>query len=342
LPVRWERPADCTEFTAYLRWLSQRVEVIVVDGSTAAVFDRNAAEWAGLVLHLRPDPDLKYWNGKVNGVLTGMRHVRAGRVIIADDDVRYDEKSLRGITELLDDADLVVPQNYFRPLPWHARWDTGRALLNRALGTDFPGTLAVKRTMFEAAQCYDGDVLFENLELIRTIRAFGGRIQYARNVFIRRIPPEAVAFWKQRTRQAYDSLAQPVRLCGELLLLPSAASAVARGRTRALATAALITVVIAEAGRRRGGGTVAFSPDSALWAPLWLAERAVCSWLALGARFFRGGIHYRDHRLRTAAHTEASLREHGPGREIRLAPFTHHAAVADPAKSGQGRVRPNV
>jgi hypothetical protein len=320
--VRWAHPADRSELTAYLRWLSERAEVVVVDGSSAAVFDRNAVAWAGLVVHLRPDPGLRYRNGKVNGVLTGMRSVGAERVIIADDDVRYDAESLRGVTELLEKVDLVVPQNYFRPRPWHARWDTGRALLNRALGADFPGTLAVRRTTFEAARCYDGDVLFENLELIRTMRAFGGKVQYARGVFVRRMPPDATVFRNQRTRQAYDSLAQPVRLCGELLLLPSAVIAVARRSTRALAAAALIVVAMAEVGRRRGGGTAVYPPDSALWAPLWLAERALCSWLAIGARFFHGGIRYRDHRLRTAAHAESWLREHGaPGRENSLPPF---------------------
>ncbi|HEV7975664.1 hypothetical protein [Amycolatopsis sp.] len=149
------------------------------------------------------------------------------------------------------------------------------------------------RTTFEAARCYDGDVLVENLELFRN----------------------------QRTRQAYDSLAQPVRLCGELLLLPSAVTAVARRSTRALAAAALIVVATAEVGRRRGG-TAVYPLDSAWWAPLWLAERALRGWLALGARFFHGGIRYRDHRLRTAAHAESWLREHGaPGRENSLPPF---------------------
>ena len=56
-------------------------------------------------------------------------------------------------------------------LPWHARWDTARTLLNRCLGRDYPGTLAVRRSRMLATGLYDGDVLFENLELIRTVRA---------------------------------------------------------------------------------------------------------------------------------------------------------------------------
>ena len=90
--------------------------------------------------------------------------------MIADDDVRYDEAALTAVHRLLGRADLVRPQNYFDPLPWHAWWDTGRTLLNRALGADYPGTLAVRRSTFLAMGGYDPDVLFENLELIRTVR----------------------------------------------------------------------------------------------------------------------------------------------------------------------------
>ena len=120
--------------------------------------------------------------GKVNGVVTGVRECSHERVVIADDDVRYDAAALRRVVALLDEADLVRPQNYFDPLPWHARWDTARSLLNRVFTGDpafpvgdFPGTLAVRRSAFLASGAYDGDALFENLELMRTIRAAGGR-----------------------------------------------------------------------------------------------------------------------------------------------------------------------
>ncbi len=50
-----------------------------------------------------------------------------------------------------------------------------------------------------------------------------------------------------------------------------------------------------------------FRADTPLWAPLWLAERAVCSWLAVGSRL-RGGVRYGDRRLRLAAHSARELR----------------------------------
>ena len=138
------------------------------------MYARHAARWHGLLRHLPPDPTVHGVNGKVRGVLTGVAAARHEHVVIADDDVRYDEAGLRAVHRLLDTADLVRPQNYFDPLPWHAWWDTGRTLLNRAFGADWPGTLAVRRSTFRAMGGYDADVLFENLELVRTVRAYGG------------------------------------------------------------------------------------------------------------------------------------------------------------------------
>ncbi len=109
-------------------------------------------------------------------------------------------------------ADLVRPQNVFDPLPWHARWDTARMLLNRAFGSDHPGTLGVRRSFLASIGGYDGDVLFENLELVRTVLAAGGRVVDAPGMYVRRRPPTPARFLEQRPRQAYDDLAQPARL----------------------------------------------------------------------------------------------------------------------------------
>ncbi|MDQ1531419.1 MAG: hypothetical protein QOE37_1524, partial [Microbacteriaceae bacterium] len=49
-----------------------------------------------------------------------------------------------------------------------------------------------------------------------------------------------------------------------------------------------------------------FPPTAALWAPAWLTERAVCVWLALLA-LARGGVRYRDRRVRLAAHSQRAL-----------------------------------
>jgi len=312
LPLRWSAPdpAGLADLTGYLAWLSRRIRVAVVDGSPPEIYaehDRRWRERCPAVAHLPPDPDLDFGNGKVNGIYTGLRRASGDLIVVADDDVRWSEQALARIPALLADADLVHPQNVFDPMPWHARWDTARTLLNRAFAADWPGTEAVRRSVLIAAGGYDGDTMFDNLELDRTFRAHGGRIRRERGLYVRRRPPTARHFRSQRIRQAYDSLAQPGRLAVELALLPAAALAVAHRRPGLLAAGAAIAVVLAEVGRRREGAAAVFPPDIPLWAPLWLTERAVCSWLAVGQRLC-GGVRYRDRRLRVAAHSLRELR----------------------------------
>lgn len=307
LPLRWRDDAGLDELTAYLTWLSRHVRVIVVDGSPPPLFDRHAVAWRGIACHLSPDPGLTFANGKVAGVVTGMRRATADHVVIADDDVRYDEGALAAVLRLLRDADLVRPQNHFDPLPWHARWDTSRTLLNRSFGADYPGTVGVRRATFAAMGGYDGDTMFENLELIRTVRAYGGTERRANGLYVRRLPPETRRFWDQRVRQAYDELAQPARMAVFLGVLPGLAYAVSRRRYGVVAAATVAVVGLAESGRRRRGGTAVFPPSTALMAPLWVLERGACGWLALAARA-RGGIAYRGRRIRTAAHSTRTLR----------------------------------
>jgi hypothetical protein len=251
-----------------------------------------------------------------------MQAAAAERVIIADDDVRYDDRSLARVLALLDDADIVVPQNYFDPLPWHAAWDSARILLNRGLGMDYPGTLAVRRAAFLSAGCYDGDVLFENLELMRTLRSDGARLAPAPHVLVRRLPPDIRHFAGQRVRQAYDSLAQPPRLATELALLPAVALATVTKHYQLLAGATGTSVALAEVGRRRHGGTAVFPWYLSLLAPVWLAERSVCSWLAMGCRL-RGGVRYRGERLSRAATPVRMLRCHAAALSAARGPESH-------------------
>lgn len=302
LPRRAQHPPNA-ELTSYLRAVSGWCPLVVVDGSPQAVYRAAHEAWSSFAIHVPPDAAVTGANGKVRGVVTGMRLVATPLVVIADDDVRYDADGLQRVVDELATADLVVPQNHFEPLPWHARWDTARTLLNRATGGDFPGTLGV-RTAF-ARGGYDGDVLFENLELMRTVEARGGRCRRCPDLLVRRLPPTTEHFAGQRVRQAYDELARPARLLTWLSVLPALLLGRQRGRRAALVAAAAI--MTAERGRRVDGGRQYFPWTSSLLAPLWVAERAVCSWLALAARA-RGGVRYADGRLRRAATPLAQLR----------------------------------
>lgn len=283
----------------YLQRLSRTVDdVIVVDDSPPETFDAHSRAWSPHVRHMHPETQST--NGKVAGVMTGVRAARHDCVIIADDDVRYRRAELIRMLVLLQEHEVVRPQNFFRPLPWHARWDTARSLLNRLGEGDWPGTLGVRRSALLRAGGYSGEVLFENLELVRTIRAAGGREAVPLDLFVERRPPETAHFFSQRVRQGYDEWARPGRFAAQLTLLPAALLAYRRD-PRWLLAAAAIAVVAAERGRRKGRGKAVFPSSSALWAPAWLAERAVTSWMALGTRLLFGGVRYRTTRLRYAA-----------------------------------------
>ena len=308
LPLRrWAIEPD-HELADYLRHLARRLEVIVVDGSDPEIFAVHDAQFAPPIRHLVVDPDLKGAYGKVKGVITGVRAATHERVVLADDDVRYDSGGLSRMAQMLDEADLVRPQNYFDPTPWHAQWDTARSLLNRAFGADYPGTLGVRRSRFLDVGGYDADCLFENLELIRTIEVAGGTVQVPLDLYVRRLPSTARHFWSQRVRQAYDDFALPLRMASELAVLPMAAWLVVQRRPKALLGAAALTMAAAEVGRRRAGGTRVFPLTSSLLAPAWVSERAVCSWLAVASRLTRGGVPYAGAVLTKSANSRRELR----------------------------------
>ena len=320
LPLRWAEPGPIEELSAYLRSIAGVAdEILVVDGSPAPVFAEHAEALRGVARHLTPHPDLDFQMGKVNGVLTGVRECSGELIVLADDDVRYDPSTLRDTVELLDGADLVRPQNYFDEMSWHARWDTPRSLLNRVFTGDptfpvgdFPGTLAVRRSILLATGGYDGDALFENLELMRTIRAAGGKVATPLDLYVARRPPSAAHFLSQRVRQAYDDFAIPARIGAFLTLVPFAAHSSRRGRVHRLLIGALASMVLAEIGRRRAGGAKRFPLSSSLLAPAWVAERSLCSWLALAAKL-RGGVLYGGRRLGHSATPLRRLRRRHSG-----------------------------
>lgn len=315
LPIRTEAGADIRELTDYLRWLEQHVEVIVIDGSPPAEFLRHAAAWSGLT-HLAPEPDLKCLNGKVWGVLTGLDRAMHEKVIIADDDVRYSLSTLAAVVERLDEADVIRPQNYFEPTPWHALWDGARSLVNRVTGGDWPGTLAVRKSALARTNGYDGDCLFENLELVRTVKASGGKVARADDVFVRRIPPTSARFWSQRVRQAYDEFARPGRMAFQLSWLP-VILLLGRWKIGGLFKIAGLAMLLAEAGRQKDGARRHVPPATSLMAPVWVAERAVCAWLAVATRLMNGGVRYSTGTVKTAATPEHELERRFNGATVR-------------------------
>jgi hypothetical protein len=301
LPIKYAHPAS-DEFFSYVHWLSSRVDLIVIDGSSSGVFAQHASRCAATVRHIPVDSDvLEFVNGKVAGVITGLRRCAHETVIIADDDVRYDVAGLREMANQLARADVVRPQNYFQPLPWHAYLDTARMLINRVSGGDWPGTVGIRRSVVARTGGYDGNVLFENLELVRTITAAGGTQAVVFGLYVRRLPPTTSHYWSQRVRQAYDEFARPARLVVWLAIAPAAIMLGLSGKWTWFAPPMAAVIVAAEAGRRKASGRRVFPFTASLVAPVWIVERAVCAWLAVGSRLIWRGIRYRGRIVAKAA-----------------------------------------
>lgn len=333
---------------SYLGSLTPLARIVVADSSAGDVAAIHAERFDGVAAHRQVDEDLRSRNGKVAGVRTGLRYSSNDRVVIADDDVRYTPASLRAVAGALDRCDLVIPQNVFPldDLPWHARWDTARSLLNRAVGTDYPGTLAMRRSAFDAIGGYDGDVLFENLELIRTIAAAGGLVDRRPDLYVLRLPPSATRFVEQRVRQAYDDLARPSRLSIALATVPLGVAAVRGRRWGLLLAGAAAAIGLAETGRRRNGGRAHIPATTSLFAPLWMVERGICAWAAVASRVLLGGCAYRGAIIRRAATPRRVLRRrlrgrlHATHRTAAWSSNGHSGTAAPPLGAGPPPSRP--
>lgn len=313
IPVRWAAadPWRVAELAEYLRDLAREVDhVTVVDGSPDPLAACHASAWQDHARVMAPAPVERLWpdeqwvglNGKVVGAWTGVLAARSDLVVIADDDVRHTRASLQSLVCLLEHAALVRPVTVYDSWPWQARWDGARTLINVAVGAEWPGTMAVRRPALLEAGGWCPDVLFENLELWRTLEALGLPV-VGSDVVVPRCPPSVRHFWSQRVRQAYDDLAQPGRLAIELALLPALVG-LAR-RPRGLAAAAIVSTGLAHLGRRRLGRS-RVPASVALWAPVWVVERAVCTWAALAYRAL-GGVRYCGTRMPRSAHSLPAL-----------------------------------
>jgi hypothetical protein len=298
LPIRLGGSDGIEELAAYLKSLDVS-EIIVVNASSPDLFAALEAAIGGIAQHIAPRADVRGANGKARGVLTGLAVATRTNVVVADDDVRYDAATLREIVRLLGVADVVRPQNFFSPAPWHAVLDGARSLINRALDGDWPGTLAFRQCALPNG--YNAHVLFENFELVRTIRARGGRELVARGLFVARRPPTVRHYASQRVRQAYDEFARPARLAFALALGPAILTAVVLGAWNVIFGLSLAAIALAGVGWVRGGAFAHFSVFCVVAAPLWVLERAACSWLAVYERLRFGGVRYGDTLISDAA-----------------------------------------
>jgi hypothetical protein len=306
LPIRRVR-ASQEEAAAFARYFEslQRMgcEVLVVDGSPMEVFAEHDRAWRGVCRHVTVDPVYTYLNGKVNGVHTGVDLARCERIVLADDDIRYTSEDILRACDLLDRYEMVRPQNYLCPRPWWARMEAARMLINRGVLTtgDYPGTCAFRRSTFLRVGHYDGDVLFDNEEIVRHFVLQGADVCYARDFFILKRPPTLRKWLEQRPRQAYEDFVMRAKTALFMSLVPTAIlSGMLWGARAALGFALVVSacaVLLALRGAGRDHAHRFFPSHLALYAPLWVLERALSVHWALYWRVTRGGYPFGDRLL---------------------------------------------
>jgi hypothetical protein len=303
LPIR-RRDFDAREageLRAYFAALAAAdCEVLVIDGSPDDVFAQNNGAWSAVCRHEAVDRQWGYLNDKVNGIHTGVAIASCEKIILADDDIRYSSADLDEISAMLDEFEVVRPQNFLQPLPWWARMEAARMLINRATlrTADYPGTCAFRRSAMLRVGHYDGDVLFDNEEIIRHFARRGATICYANNLFVQKHPPHFRKWLEQRPRQAYEDF--PLRVKTAMfsaLPLALVAAAIIGALTIAVVAVILLAVILAAAGRARGRAAKYFPALVCLFAPLWVMERSLSTYWALYWFLRYGGYPFGDRLL---------------------------------------------
>ena len=279
-------------------------DVLVIDGSPGDVFSEHDRIWSDICRHERVDPRFKFLNDKVNGIHTGVNLATTEKIILGDDDIRYTPTDVEGVCHLLDQFEVVRPQNYLLPLPWWARIEAARMLINRATLriADYPGTCAFRKSTILNAGEYDGDVLFDNEEIIRHFARCGSRICYANNFFIQKRPPKFRKWLEQRPRQAYEDFGLRFKTVLFASLLPLAVAIIFIGGVKsrlifALSIAAT-SILLAFTGRIRGRARKFFPLSVCLFAPVWILERTLSTYCAFSWFLIRGGYPFGDRILK--------------------------------------------
>ena len=303
LPIR-RTAVDGAEIASFMRYFGDLAaagcEVLVVDGSPADVFAAHRDAWGSRVRHVPVDPQYRYLNGKVNGIHTGVAIAGCERIVLADDDIRYTADDVDEMCRLLDTFGLVRPQNYLSPLPWWGRMEAARMLVNRGVlrSADYPGTCGIRRSAMLRVGHYDGDVLFDNEEIVRHFIVKGASVCHANDFFVLKRPPTLRKWREQRPRQAYEDFSMRAKTAAFMAVVPVALAAAWLGAVTAalgyVAAVAGLALLLAERGRRRGIARRYFPRHVPLHAPLWVLERSLSVYWALYWRIARGGYPFGD------------------------------------------------
>jgi hypothetical protein len=188
------------------------------------------------------------------------------KVIVAMADVRYTPLAIEQLCQLLDQHEVVEPQDYLDPLPWWGGIEAGRILIHRGIepSPDHGVTFGFRRA---------------------TVRHLGtrGDAYPAADVFVRRKPQPLADWLVSRPRVAGEDFALPVKTAFFFALVPLLLLLTIVGDAR-LAGGYAGVIAFASFGlalRGRAGAAAFFPLRACLFAPLWVFERSVSVYWAL-------------------------------------------------------------
>jgi hypothetical protein len=166
---------------------------------------------------------------------------------------------------------------------------------------DYPGTCGFLRSTMKRVGPYDGDVLFDNEEIVRHFALNGATINYAPDFFILKRPPVIRKWIEQRPRQAYEDFGMRFKTALFLVLLPMLLFLnVISGARAAIWFAAIVSLVsisIAARGLLRNRAYRFFPISTVLCAPLWILERSLSTYWAIYWRVRYGGYPFGERLL---------------------------------------------
>ena len=303
--MRPKRPRRCTYLVAadpaatddeirslasYLATLHDtECEVVVVDRTEGETFQTRQRTLRWVARHVAIGGLYTLPNGEVDLLQAAVDIATCEKVIVAAPESRYSAAEIASLCTALERHEAVEPQEFVGPMSWWGGIDAGRMLLQR--GLDQPAgtgrTFAFRKSAWHPLRGFDERPCERQ---VRRLVAHGVELSAARDVFIRCEPPSFATWVRRRLREAAADALVPIQAVTFAGLFPFLAFLfVIGGAELAGGYAGMIaagSVVIAARGRV--GARYFFPLHACLFAPLWLAERAVTIYWTLFARFRRG------------------------------------------------------
>ena len=281
-----EGGGDPRDLANYLSTLSLAdCEVVVLDASPRARFDENRRVLRWVSRHVAVRPQHRSLTGAIDPVRAALAVASCEKVIVAGEQVRYDDYAIDTLCRLLDAHEVVEPQDYPDPLPWWSGIDAGRILIHRGI-VPYPDhglTFGFRRSAVRGLRSIDGQLFDPSETSVRRLAAVGAEVFSAFELFVRRIPPALDEWVRERPRLADDDFIIPVKSALFFAMIPMAMLLMAFAGLRAMAgyagAVAFASIVLAVRGRV--GASTVFPLRTCLFAPLWVLERSVSVYWAL-------------------------------------------------------------